>query len=213
MSDTEYINDLYVQEDKVLLKIKASMKQHGMPQISLSAQSAKILYLWAKVGQAKSMLEVGTLAGYSGIWLARALPETGTLLTLELNPRFAQVAVENFKLAGLQHKVKVQVGDALAEMERLQQLGTMFDFFFFDADKLNYPKYLQLALSMAEPGAIIAADNTLWQGRVFDPASIRPTTKSVRIFNKMLAENNRLESIIIPIGDGLSIARVNDKLL
>lgn len=210
MSEEQYINNLYAQEDEILLVTKESIDQHGMPHISISPQTAKILYLLVKVSGAKSILEVGTLAGYSGIWLARALPETGILLSIELNPQFAQVAMENFKRADLQSKVNLQIGNAVAEMERLQAAGEKFDFFFFDADKLNYPKYLQLALSMAEPGAIIAADNTLWKGRVFDPTSTRPTTESVRTFNKMLAEDHRLESIIIPTGDGLSVARVNE---
>jgi caffeoyl-CoA O-methyltransferase len=211
MSETQYINALYGQEDEILLKTRASIEQHGMPPISISQQTGKILYLLAKASRAKKILEIGTLAGYSGIWLARALPETGTLLSMELNAHFAQVALENFKRAGLQSKVKVQIGNALSEMERLQQEGEMFDFFFFDADKLNYPKYLRLALSMSGPGAIITADNTLWKGRVFDRTSTRPTTEAVRIFNEMLAVDSRLESIIIPTGDGLSVARVKDK--
>lgn len=212
MSEEQYITDLYIQEDEALLKTKASLAQNGMPDITIPSQTAKTLYLLAKMSGAKKILEAGTLAGYSGIWLARALPGKGTLLTLELKPQFAQVAAENFQLAGLQNKVKVQTGNALTEMERLQRENEKFDFFFFDADKLNYPKYLQLAIAMAEPGAIITADNTLWKGRVYDPASIRPTTEAVRLFNKMLAEDNRLESIIIPTGDGLAVARVKDNL-
>ena len=143
--------------------------------------------------------------------LARALPETGTLLTLN-QATVAQVAAENFRLAGLQNKVQVQSGNALAVMEDLLQDNAKFDFFFFDADKLNLPKYLQLALKLAAPGAIITADNTLWKGRVYDPTSSRPTTKAVRLFNKMLAEDRRMESIIIPSGDGLSVARVKDNV-
>ncbi|MGI6660045.1 MAG: O-methyltransferase [Dethiobacteraceae bacterium] len=212
MSEIQYITDLYLQEDEVLLKTRESMAQHGMPDITIPPQTAKILYLLVKMSGAQKILEVGTLAGYSGIWLARALPETGTLLTLEIKPQFAQVAAENFRLAGLQNKVQVQSGNALAVMEDLLQDNAKFDFFFFDADKLNLPKYLQLALKLAAPGAIITADNTLWKGRVYDPTSSRPTTKAVRLFNKMLAEDRRLESIIIPSGDGLSVARVKDNV-
>lgn len=212
MSEQQYITDLYVQEDEILRTTRESYAQHTMPEIAISPQTAKTLYLLAKISGAKKIFEAGTLAGYSGIWLARALPETGRLLTLELNPQFAQVAAQNFKAAGLQAKVKVQTGNALTAMEQLQQAQEKFDFFFFDADKLNYPKYLHLAILMAEPGAIITADNTLWKGRVFDPTSIRPTTEAVRLFNKMLADDQRLESIIIPTGDGLSVARVKDHL-
>jgi predicted O-methyltransferase YrrM len=212
MSEIQYITDLYLQEDEILLKTRKSMAQHGMPDITIPPQTAKILYLLVKMSGAQKILEVGTLAGYSGIWLARALPETGTLLTLEIKPQFAQVAAENFRLAGLQNKVQVQSGNALAVMEDLLQDNAKFDFFFFDADKLNLPKYLQLALKLAAPGAIITADNTLWKGRVYDPTSSRPTTKAVRLFNKMLAEDRRLESIIIPSGDGLSVARVKDNV-
>ena len=110
------------------------MAQHGMPDITIPPQTAKILYLLVKMSGAQKILEVGTLAGYSGIWLARALPETGTLLTLEIKPQFAQVAAEIFRLAGLQNKVQVQSGNALAVMEDLLQDNAKFDFFFFDAD-------------------------------------------------------------------------------
>ncbi len=210
MTEDEYIKNLYIREDAVLEKVKRSMVDNDMPRIALPPDSAKLLYLLARIRGAKKILEIGTLAGYSTIWLARALPEGGSVLTLELEEDFARVASQNFAMAGVKDKITIRVGEALNSLRNLRDSGETFDFFFIDADKIHYPDYLEMVIEMAEPGALITADNTFWGGRVLDPADKEETTEKIRRFNRMLSAGERLEAIIVPTGDGLAVARVKD---
>ncbi len=210
MTENEYIKNLYIREDAVLKKVKKSMTVNGMPQIALPPDSAKLLYMLARISGAKKILEIGTLAGYSAIWLARSLPEGGSLLTLEIEEDFARAASQNFIIAGVEDKVSITVGDALNSLSSLRDSGENFDFFFIDADKIHYPDYLEMALEMAEPGALISADNTFWGGKILDPSDREETTEKIRRFNRMLSTDERLESMIIPTGDGLAVARVKE---
>ncbi len=210
MTENEYIKNLYVREDDVLNKVKESMAANDMPMIALPPDSAKLLYLLARISRAKNILEIGTLAGYSTIWLARSLPEDGSLLTLELEEDYARVAKQNFIMAGVEGNVSIRVGEALDSLSSLRDSGETFDFFFIDADKVHYPEYLEMVIEMAKPGALITADNTFWGGRVLDPANREEATEKIRLFNQMLSASERLEAMIIPTGDGLAVAKVND---
>ena len=160
MGPKEYINSLFVSEDDVLASIEKGLIERGMPKISVPPEVGKTIYLLAKMVGAKRILEIGALGGYSTIWLARALPEDGQVVSLELSSAHAAFAQENVQRAGVGDRVTFCVGDAQESLKRLELQGETFDFFFIDADKENYPTYLESAFRLAHPGAIIAADNT-----------------------------------------------------
>lgn len=204
----EYIQNLFVSEDEVLQSIDDGLAEREMPKISVPPEVGKTIYLLAKISGARRILEIGALGGYSTIWLARAVAKEGEVVSLELSPKHAAFAEENVKRANLAHCVSFRVGDAQESLQTLGKEGEIFDFFFIDADKLNYPTYLESAIRLSRPGAVIIADNTLQKGRVINPEDDRPATQAIRKFNQMMATDPRLESILLPIGDGITIARV-----
>lgn len=211
MQEKEYVRSLFAKEDEVLSSIALGLAERDMPQISIPGEVGKTLYLIAKIAGAKRVLEIGALGGYSTIWLARALPASGRVTTLELKQEHADFAKENIAKAGLEERVSILVGDAKESLARLAEQGETFDFFFIDADKLGYLEYLDKALELAAPGAIIAADNLFLGGRIFDEDNKAPSPTTIRKFNQRLAEDPRLESIILTMGDGLGICRVKEK--
>lgn len=208
MQEKEYIRNLFAKEDEVLASIAEGLTKREMPQISVPPEVGKTLYLIAKMTGAKRILEIGALGGYSTIWLARALPASGQVISLELKQEHAEFAMENLTKAGLSEQVKIMVGDAKASLVQLVDQKETFDFFFIDADKLSYLEYLEQILKLAVPGAVIAADNLFQRGRIFDENDPAPSPQVIRKFNQRLAEDPRLESMILPIGDGLGISIV-----
>lgn len=208
MTFDQYLDQVFVHEDDILTDVKADIVQRGMPAIFVPTVTGAALNWLIRVAGSRDVLEIGALGGYSGIWLARALPSEGTLTSLELRPEYRDVAMANLTRAGLQDRVTYRVGPAADTLAQLQAEGRSFDFFFIDADKDNYPVYLDYAVQLARPGAIITADNTLQGGRVLDPNATSPAVEAIRTFNQKAADHPRLESLILPIGDGLTIARV-----
>lgn len=204
----DYIQTLFVSEDEVLQSIEDGLAERKMPKISVPPEVGKTIFLLAKISGARRVLEIGALGGYSTIWLARAVAEEGKVVSLELSTKHAAFAEENVKRANLAHCVSFRVGDAQESLHTLEAEGETFDFFFIDADKLNYPVYLESAIRLSRPGAIIVADNTLQKGRVINPEEERPGTQAIRKFNQMMATDPRLESMLFPIGDGITIGRV-----
>ncbi|HEX6161409.1 MAG TPA: O-methyltransferase, partial [Thermoanaerobaculia bacterium] len=150
----DYVSGLYVADDP-------EIDQADLPEIAVSAPQGKVLYLLALACRANRILEIGTLAGYSAIWMARALPPDGRMVTLEYDPHHADVARANIERAGLADRVEVRVGAAL---ETLPTLEGPFDFIFIDADKENYPAYFRAAVSLSRPGTMIVADNVVRDG-------------------------------------------------
>lgn len=222
MSDTDlfaaidaYIEGLFVPDDPVLRAVLESITESGMPPIQVSPVQGKLLYLLAKLCGARRILEVGTLAGYSAIWLARALPVDGRLISLEADPQHAAVARKNLERAGLADRVEVVVGPALETLPVLQARGEKpFDMIFIDADKENYTAYLDWALRLTRPGGLIVADNVIREGQVLAPQE--SFAQGVRAFNAALAAERRVEAIILQqVGvkghDGLAIAVVKPR--
>jgi predicted O-methyltransferase YrrM len=208
LREQEYVRSLFAQEDEVLKSIAPGLDERGMPQISVPPEVGKTLYLLASLSGAKRVLEIGALGGYSTIWLARALPADGQVISLELKEEHAAFARENVAKAGLADRVTIMVGDAKESLAKLVERQEKFDFFFLDADKPNNPHYLEQAIALASPGAVIAADNLFQRGRIFDESYQGPSPVTIRQFNRQLAEDPRLESIILTIGDGLGVCRV-----
>lgn len=208
MNRFEYAEDLFVHEDAVLKAIKEDIRHRGMPEIFVPPMIGALLHWLVQVHRPMRVLEIGALGGYSGVWLARGLPPGAHLVSLELNPEYAEVAHANLTRAGLGDRVEYRVGPALSSLKSLHQEGARFDFFFIDADKDNYPQYLEWALTLANPGALITADNALQNERVLSPDHDEPSTKAMRQFNQIAAEHPRLRALLIPLGDGLLVASV-----
>jgi predicted O-methyltransferase YrrM len=209
-----YIDALFVAEDEPLSAALAASRAAGLPDIQISASQGKFLYLLAKMIGARRILELGTLGGYSTIWLARALPDDGLLVTLEYEARHAAVARRNLSHAGLADKVEVVVGPALSTLPGvIERADAPFDLVFIDADKVNYSNYLKLVLGAVRSGSVILADNVIRAGAVLASSSSDPSAAAARDFNDQIAADDRLEAVILQqVGvkghDGLAIARV-----
>jgi caffeoyl-CoA O-methyltransferase len=167
-----------------------------------------MLYMLVKISNAKRILEIGTLGGYSTIWLAKGLDRQGQILSLEISPALTKFATENLKKEGLETLVSFEIGHALESLNELEKEGRYFDFIFIDADKVNYVNYLKKALKITRSGALIVADNVLWHNRIFNEQDQDASTNAIREFNKYIAEHSNLESILLPMGDGLAVSRV-----
>ena len=210
-----YISRLVGGEDEVLGGIDKSIKDAGMPPISVSSNQGKFLHVLARTCNAKKILEVGTLAGYSTIWMARALPKTGTLISLEFEPLHARVAKENITKAGLGSIVDVRVGKAIDLLPQLHANGEgPFDMIFIDADKEPYTEYFQWALKLSRPGTLIVTDNVVREGKVLDPKTNDNMVKGVQRFNEYLSGCKEVTSTIIQtvgskMHDGMALSVVN----
>ena len=208
-----YVESLFVQDDQILAQALADAAAAGLPQIQISRNQGKALYLIAKMCGARHILEIGTLGGFSTIWLARALPGMGTLTTLELDSKHAGVARKNLDRAGFASNVKIEVGPAANTMRRMiERRETPFDLIFIDADKPGYLEYLDLSIELSRPGTVILADNLIRDGEVMDANAADENARAARAFNEKLSAHPRLESIIVPFVktrvDGMSISIV-----
>lgn len=208
MSDRvdEYITSLFARDDDVLAALREAADREGLPPISIGAVTGRLLQVLISAARAERVLEVGTLGGYSAIWMARALPPSGRLVTIEIDERHADFARRYFTRAGLDDRIEVRVGRALDVLPAFD--GERFDVVFLDADKEPLPTYLDWSLRLLRPGGLLVADNALWGGRVLDPTTEDEGTRGVREFNRRLATDERLRGTIIPVGDGLAVAVV-----
>ncbi|WP_321955819.1 O-methyltransferase [Burkholderia cenocepacia] len=209
-----YFSATLVPSDAVLDAALAASDAAGLPAINVAPNQGKLLQLLATIRGARRILEVGTLGGYSTIWLARALPPGGSLVTLELNPAHAKVATENIARAGFAQVVSVVVGSAKDSLARLIDAGEApFDFIFIDADKDNNAVYLDAALKLSRPGTVIVVDNVVRNGRVADPDNREPDVVGVREgFARLVAEPALATTAVQTVGqkgwDGFSISIV-----
>ncbi|HEU6450020.1 MAG TPA: O-methyltransferase [Gemmatimonadaceae bacterium] len=205
MSDqvNEYITGLFAQEDDLLRELRDEAARVGLPAISVPPETARFLQVLVQASNASRVLEVGTLGGYSAIWMARAMGEGGSILSLEIDPEHASFARRYIERAGLSHAIEVRVGPALQLLPTLD--GEKFDVVFLDADKEPLPTYLDWALRLLRPGGLVIADNTLRGGRVADPAENDDQLRAIREFNRKLASSSRLTGLVVPIGDGVAV--------
>jgi predicted O-methyltransferase YrrM len=208
-----YIEALFTPSDAALIQNLADADAAGLPAINVSPNQGRLLYLLAKIVGANRVLEVGTLGGYSTTWLARALPADGLLVTLELDPRHAEVAQRSLDRAAPAPAIDLRVGPAADSLRELIRDATApFDLIFLDANKSGYVEYLGLALELSRPGTLILADNVIRHGLVLDPNPEDPNDAGAKAYNEAIARHPRLESLILPIVrarvDGLSISLV-----
>ncbi|MFF4270221.1 O-methyltransferase [Streptomyces sp. NPDC001536] len=212
----EYFDGLLVEEDDALLAAVRDSKVAALPAHQVAANQGKLLHLLARIQGARAVLEIGTLGGYSTIWLARALPEGGRLVTLEADERCAEVAAANLARAGVGHLVDLRVGKAVDTLPVLAVEGAgPFDLVFIDADKPSNPEYLRWALKLTRPGSVIVGDNVVRDGAVTDPDSDDPRVQGVRRFTELIAEHPKLTATTIQtVGskgyDGFTLALVTD---
>jgi len=195
----DYVNKLARDEDELLLSIRKYCREMNLPNIN--PEEGRALSLLVQTSGSKRALEVGTCTGYSGIWIARALPPEGTLETIEIDAGRARLARENFRKAGVDKKAKVLEGAALSVLPTLPEKA--FDFIFIDAVKEEYSGYLTEALRLAHKGTLICADNMFWQGKVFTD-DVDDDTEGIKQFQKKIFSNPRLRSTILPVSDGMS---------
>lgn len=204
-----YIDAVFTKQDALLEEVIASIEEKGMPAISVSPSSGKLLTMLTAISGAKNVLEIGALGGYSGVCLARGFGSEGKLTSLELEERYANLASSNLAKAGFGDQVSYMTGPALQSLEQLVEENKRFDFFFIDADKENYGNYLDYCIQLAEAGAVIVTDNVLAGGSVVDQeAKPKRYTDLMKTFNETVASHPQLESLLIPIGDGLTISQV-----
>jgi predicted O-methyltransferase YrrM len=211
-----YFCETLIPFDQALSEALRESDSAGLPQHNVAPNQGKFLYLLAKLQGARSILEFGTLGGYSTIWLARAVPEGGRVVSLEANPHAAEVARRNIARAGLSDIVDIRVGKAIETLPALAEEGVSpFDFIFIDADKPSNPKYLEWSLRLSRPGTVIIGDNVVRNGAVADSASNDPNVLGVRHFFEVMAKNPRLSATAIQtVGskgfDGFSLAIVSE---
>lgn len=209
-----YICSTLLTPDPSLAATLKAGTDSGLPAISVSPNQGKFLHLLALVHGAKNILEIGTLGGYSTIWLARALPAGGKLITLEFEPKHAEVAQANLARAEVADKVELRLGAALETLPQLaRERKGPFDFIFIDADKENYPGYWEWALKLSRRGTVIVADNVVRNGEVIDPASKDPSVQAVRRMNELIAVERRVSATTLQtVGskgyDGFTLAVV-----
>lgn len=219
----DYIRALYAPEDSVLQSIRRTFEQRNMA-IQVGAEEGKLLHMLIRLHQSRYVVEIGTLGGYSAIWMARALPTNGHLHTIEQDREHAELARGFIRQSGVGDRITVWEGNALDVLGRVAETVPQVDAVFIDADKISYPKYLDWAESYLKPGGLLIADNTLLFGTVYldsppeegdeNYPTVRQTTwQAMRDFNMRLADNTHFESVMLPTIEGLTIAVRKGELL
>ncbi|UHA72567.1 O-methyltransferase [Paenibacillus sp. 481] len=202
-----YLEQLY-PVNPVFNRIRERIAEFGLRDISVPDGYGRLLTMLVRLSGATHALEIGALGGYSGCCLLLGLPADGRLVSLELKADYAELAKGSLIEAGFGERVEYRIGEALDSLAQLEAEGARFDFFFIDADKENYINYLEYAIKLARPGAIIAADNLMLRGRTLDEGKQGPSVQAMRRFNEIIATDERLESTMLPAYDGLALAIV-----
>ena len=202
-----YVAELFAPEDDVLARLRREALDAGLPQISIDAEEGKLLQVLLRAIGAVRVVELGTLGGYSAIWMARALPEVGLLITLEREPARAELALRFIEQAGLANRVDVRVGAAAELLPEIAEEGP-FDAVFVDADKRSYPLYLEWCAANVRAGGLVVGHNAFQKGRILEDDANDPDVLGIREFNRRLAGDRRFTSIVVPTRDGMAIAVV-----
>lgn len=197
-----YVEELFAVEDRALADIRKASRRAKLPDIAISAEEGKVLLVLLRAIGARRVLEIGTLGGYSGVWIARALAPGGTLTTIEGNPEFARIARASFARAGVADRVQLLEGRAL---EILPRLDPGYDAVFVDADKEPLEQYYHASLRLLRPGGLLLCDNALISGRVIDRSDRAADVKGVRAFNRLAATDGRVVATILAVRDGLLV--------
>lgn len=204
-----YLLDHSLREAPELARLREDTRRMPQANMQISPEQGQFLALLVRLIGARCCLEVGTFTGYSSTVVALALPADGRILCLDVSEEYTARAREAWREAGVEEKIELRLAPARESLDALLAEGAAgsFDFAFIDADKENYRHYYEAALELLRPGGLIAVDNTLWGGSVADPADTKPDTVAIRAFNDALHADERVDLSLVPIGDGLSLAR------
>jgi predicted O-methyltransferase YrrM len=212
LSDTlyDYLLSVSLREDAVLRRLRAETARDAMSMMQIAPEQGQFMALLVRLTGARRALEIGVYTGYSALCVARALPPAdGRLIACDINETWTAVAQRYWREAGVHDRIDLRLAPALETLDQLIQEGETdsFDFAFIDADKENYRAYYERVLALLRPGGLMAIDNTLWSGSVADPANQDTDTRAIRAFNKALHADPRVEISLVPIADGLTLAR------
>jgi predicted O-methyltransferase YrrM len=204
----DYILDKFIPEDPILEKLIKETEDSGFPLIQIAPEQGKFLYLICKMINAKTVLEIGTLTGFSGIFIARGLGDNGLLTTVDVEPGHSELAKKYFKMADLVNRIDVIVSDGLSYMRAAIEESRKFDLIFIDAEKKNYPNYFECAMKLSHKGTIVAFDNTIAKGNIIKDPGEDENLQAIQRTNDIMAADNRIESMLLPIGDGITFGVV-----
>lgn len=208
----EYLLAVSLREPEVLGRLRAETATHLAAGMQISPEQGQFMQLLARLTGVRRALEVGVFTGYSSLAVALTLPADGYLLACDVNPEYTAVARRYWAEAGVADRIELVLGPAAATLNARLAVGEAgsYDFAFIDADKAGYLTYYDFALRLLRPGGLIAVDNTLWDGAVADPADQSEDTRAIRHFNETLLQDERVDLSLVPIGDGLTLARKRD---
>jgi caffeoyl-CoA O-methyltransferase len=205
----EYLLSVSLREPELLRQLRAETAADPNARMQVAPEQGQFMALVARLMGARRCIEVGVFTGYSSLAIALALPDDGRIVACDVSEEWTGIARRYWAAAGVAHKIDLRLAPALETLEGLLASGEAgtFDFAFLDADKENYLRYYELALQLVRPGGLIMADNTLWSGRVADPGNNEPATVALREFDERLHGDERIDLSLVPIGDGLTLAR------
>jgi predicted O-methyltransferase YrrM len=204
-----YLQSVSLREPEVLVQLRAETARLPAAGMQISPEQGQFMALLVQLLGARNCLEVGTFTGYSALACARVLPAGGQLVALDSSPEWTAIGRRYWELAGVSDRIELRLGDAALSLQRLLEEGRAgsFDFMFIDADKPAYDRYYEFGLELVRPGGLIAFDNVLWSGRVADPNSTDEDTRALRALNRKLHHDPRIDIAMLPLGDGLTLAR------
>jgi caffeoyl-CoA O-methyltransferase len=204
-----YLLGASLREPPLLKRLREETARHPEARMQISPEQGQFMQLLVKLMDARRCIEVGVFTGYSSLAVALALPQDGRLLACDLSEEFTAVARRYWKEAGVERKIELRLAPALDTLELRLKAGEAgrYDFAFIDADKANYLAYYERVLQLLRPGGLLLVDNVLWSGRVLDPADMTEDTAAIRAFNQALHRDERIDLSMLPVGDGLTLAR------
>lgn len=204
-----YLVEHSVREPEVLARLRAATASLPQAQMQIGPEQGQLMALLAKLVGAKRCIEIGVFTGYSSLAVALALPEDGRILACDVSEEWTAIARRFWREAGVEHKIELKLQPATRTLEQLLAAGEAgrYDFAFIDADKPSYDTYYELLLKLLRPGGLIALDNTLWSGQVANPDDRDPNTAALRVLNDKLHRDERIDLSLLPVGDGLTLAR------
>jgi caffeoyl-CoA O-methyltransferase len=205
-----YLLDVSLREPDVMRRLREETARREDADMQIAPEQGQFMALLAGLIEAERTLEIGTFTGYSALAVARALPPHGRVTACEINPEFAAIAGRWWEEAGMADRIEVRLGPAAETLDRMIEEGLerRFDFAFIDADKEAYSDYWERCLVLVRKGGLVIVDNVLWGGRVADPAETEPSTEAIRAFNARVRDDDRVDLSLVPVGDGLTLARV-----
>jgi caffeoyl-CoA O-methyltransferase len=204
-----YLLDVSLREPPVLRRLREETALLPESNMQIGPEQGQLLAFLVELTGARTALEVGTFTGYSALWVALALPDDGRLVACDVSEEWASMGRRYWTEAGVDHKIDLRLGPAAGTLDELLEAGQggTFDFAFIDADKEGYDRYFEGVLGLVRTGGIIAVDNVLWEGKVADPEFVDADTESIRALNRKLSRDARISLSLVPVGDGLTLAR------